>query len=568
MPDKRSASQVLFGYLPNQTVDLRGAVWKVSEWRNAIRDSAIDLVTLKRELRRAAGPWSVKQRDGGYVADLAQGRDVHVMRLDRNNGVDLEPFPRVWYCADKECRRVLTSLDQKCSCGSQASPLQFHFVGYCSECGTLKTPYIPRCAQHQQVKVSFPGTASAAEIIFSCPICATVVRKGFGFPPCDCGRGKLQFNVHRASSVYTPRSIVVVNPPSPERLRALTAAGGPPRALAWVLDGMDKRSFSESDLTGETLREQLTAQGLPEQAIEAMIRVAEQSGGLKSTPLDLSTIPPAALEQARSDAVTITLACSESRLRVSDLVHGTDPKSDNGILYRQEYPARMQAAGIHSVELCDRFPVLTGMLGYTRGPTTPGESRLVPFREKNGTYRVYADVAETEAFFVRLAPCQVADWLRARGANLDGYTDDFGARVSIVKACSIPDSTGTGGDDAGTNLLTLVHSFAHRFIRLTAVHAGIDRNALSELLVPSHLGFYVYAAARGFVLGGLQAVFEGELDRLLNDFTTGEHRCALDPGCRAGGGACMACLHLGEPSCRYYNQYLDRNVLTGVAGFL
>lgn len=30
----------------------------------------------------------------------------------------------------------------------------------------------------------------------------------------------------------------------------------------------------------------------------------------------------------------------------------------------------------------------------------------------------------------------------------------------------------------------------------------------------------------------------------------------------------MACLHVGEPSCRYYNQYLDRNVLTGVGGFL
>ena len=567
MPETRSASQILFGYLPNQTVDLKGTIWRVSEWRNPIRDSAIDLATLKRELRRAAGPWSVKHRDGGYATDLARGRDVVVMKLDKNNGVDLEPFPRAWFC--KDCHRMLASLDQKCVCGCQARPLQLHFVGYCSECGTVKTPFIPRCLQHQQVKVGFPGTASAAEISFSCPQCDAVLRKGFGFSRCDCGQGNLQFNVHRASTVYTPRSIVVVNPPSPERLKALTAAGGPSRALAWVLDGMEKRSFTDSAVTRETLREQLAAQQLPEQTIEAMIRIAEQSGGLKSAPADISGIPPESLEQARNDAVTITLACSESRFRIDDLVQSTDPASDNGILYRQKYPECIQAAGIHSVELCDRFPVLTGMFGYTRGPQTPGESRLVPFREKNGTYRVYADVAETEAFFVRLSPSRVAEWLRMRGATLDAYSDDFGARVSILKACHIPDSTGAGRDEAGTALLTLVHSFAHRFIRLAAVHAGIDRNALSELLVTSHLGFYVYAAARGnFVLGGLQAVFEGELDRLLYDFAFGEHRCALDPGCRAGGGACMACLHVGEPSCRHYNQYLDRNVLTGVGGFL
>ena len=63
---------------------------------------------------------------------------------------------------------------------------------------------------------------------------------------------------------------------------------------------------------------------------------------------------------------------------------------------------------------------------------------------------------------------------------------------------------------------TLIHSYCHRFIRVAAVHTGVERTSLSELLVPHHLGFFVYAAARGgFVLGGLQAVFEGELHRLL-----------------------------------------------------
>jgi hypothetical protein len=66
----------------------------------------------------------------------------------------------------------------------------------------------------------------------------------------------------------------------------------------------------------------------------------------------------------------------------------------------------------------------------------------------------------------------------------------------------------------------------------------------------------------------LQAVFEGDLERLLHDFVHGEHRCALDPGCTRGGGACIACLHLGEPSCRLFNQKLNRAALIGPKGYL
>ena len=566
MAESRSASQILFGFLPNQTVDLKGAIWKVTDWRNPIRENAVDISTLRRELRHLAAPWSIAQRDGGYVQDLMRNRDINVVRLDKANGVDLEPFPKTWLC--KNCRRILTDVTQRCACGFEGRPRQLQFVGYCSECGNLRAPFIPRCAQHQQVRVTFPGTASASEIEFGCPICANVLRRGFGFARCDCGQGQLQFNVHRAASVYTARSVVIVNPPSPERLQQLMAAGGPPRALAWVLDGMKERTLSDIPLTREALRQQLMAQRVAPAIIEAMLNAADTAGGLHQEGDDVQ-LAPARLDEAQNQAVTIALACAESRLQISDLVSDSEPMSDIGVLYRDKYPACLASAGIEGVELCEKFPVLTGMFGYTRGPTAPGASRLVAFRERSGNYRVYADVAETEALFIRLAPMKVAAWLRAEGHNVQECNSDFATRVGILNTCMLPDSSGLAGDPAGAALLTLVHTYAHRFIRLLAVHAGIDRNALSELLVPAHLGFYVYAAARGdFVLGGLQAVFEGELDRLLYDFVHGERRCALDPGCRASGGACMACLHLGEPSCRYYNGFLNRNAITGPHGYL
>jgi len=87
--------------------------------------------------------------------------------------------------------------------------------------------------------------------------------------------------------------------------------------------------------------------------------------------------------------------------------------------------------------------------------------------------------------------------------------------------------------------------------------------------VPLHLAFVVFASSRGdFVLGGLQALFEHDLDKALRDVVRGESRCALDPGCTRHGGACVACLHVGEPTCRYYNQFLDRRALFGADGLL
>src|SRR5437588_12723428 len=100
MREWRGASQILFGFLPEQTVDLRGRVWKVTEWVNPIRDS-VDQETLKRELRRQAGPWAAAGRDGKYVENLHRGFDVQVWSLNTQNGVKVDPFPNVW--VGKKC---------------------------------------------------------------------------------------------------------------------------------------------------------------------------------------------------------------------------------------------------------------------------------------------------------------------------------------------------------------------------------------------------------------------------------------------------------------------------------
>jgi hypothetical protein len=565
MTEKRSVSQILFGYLPQQTVDIRGGIWKVESWRGALSEGNIDGPSLRRELCRIARSWQAEGRDGDFVRDLEQrGIGIQVRSLDRGRGVELRPFPKVWFC--RTCRRLHPKFDARCKCGSSERKGQLQFVHYCEDCAELREPFIPYCKEHKESRITFPGTASGKEILFDCPTCGRRLREGFGFQRSTCG-SVMKTTVHRASSVYTPLSVVIVNPPSPIRMQELTDAGGAPRALGWVLDGMRTRSMSAGPPTADALRRQLLTQGIKPALVEQMLTAANLEGAFEggTERLDFS---PTIQEAAEEQALTIALASSESRVTFEDLIKRAPPHSKHVERYRESYPTALRNAGLARVDLIERFPILSGHFGFTRGSSEPGASHLSAFRSIRGDYLVYGDVTNTEALFLGLAPQRVGFWLRHKGHDLDEFNDERTARIAILRAASrqnTEDYTRSVLDD----IIELVHSYAHRLIRLTAVHAGIERNSLSELLVPAHLGFFLYASSRGdFVLGGLQAVFESGFDQLLHEFVFAEHRCALDPGCTRGGGACIACLHLGEPSCRLFNRKLDRAVLSGPNGYL
>ena len=566
MRDTRSSSQILFGFLPQQTVDVKGRIWKVREWRSPRHLGVVDERALSKELRRAAVAWRARQNDGNFVNDLERGFAVQFLALDRKNGVNLDPFPRIWYC--RRCRLLHRARSGRCRCGGAGDRSQLHFVAYHDACGEVREPRLPACPQHGSATINFPGTASAREIHFSCSQC-NWTQAGFPHMNCTCGQGAMTVNVHRSASVFTPRQVVIVNPPRREDVQRILEQGGSTRALAWVLEGIQEQSLENARPTASSLRRQLLGQGMPEAAIDAVIRSAGEAGGLAVGSVDLEALAADKRAEAEDQALAIALAASSSRTRVADLIGTNDQTADLQSLYRNEYPAALTRAGLESVELVDKFPILTGHFGYTRGDPAPGESKLVTFKDRRGDYVVYGDLAQTEALFFRLSATRVVRWLERQGFNMPRCPDERTARLAIIERADIPAAGAqVGAPTIGTEVLRLVHSFCHRTIRILAVHAGIERSALSEYLVPVHLGFYVYAAAKGdFVLGGLQAVFESELNTLLRDVVYGEHRCALDPGCASVDAACMSCLHLGEPSCRYWNTFLTREALFGPAGY-
>lgn len=561
MKEFRSASQILFGHLPEQTVDADGGIWKVKRWNDTRIVSAIDAAALREELIRAAYPWKEKNEDGGFVDDLYAHRPVKVKSLNREAGIWCEQFPRLYLC--QACQRLHDEPMGKCQCGSRRRRGQLPFVGYHDACGAIKTPYVKKCSTHGQRAVRFPGTASAAELIFYCPECKTVIQRGFG-AACDCNQGgTLSFTVHRSGTVFKPRGISMINPPRREILNTIEQAGGGERALEWILDGMVGRRLTESAAASNpgSIRKLLEERGYDAATIDAMIAAIPQNG--QETSRGQISLAPALRVDAERHAKQIALATFESRITLADLLS----RSESAVLsrlYTEVYPKAFAKAGIERIELVDQFPILTAQFGYTRGASNPGDSRLRAYRDQNGDYTIYGDLAQTEALFIRLDPRLVRQWLVRMGESIASATDSRSSAEAILMSMTSTDQP----NQVTRRVIELVHSISHAFIRRAAVYAGIERSSLSELILPTAFSFFVYAAPRGnFVLGGLQALFESELHLLLDGIVDDEHRCALDPGCEDTGGACAVCLHLGEPSCQMFNTALSRKVLAGGSGY-
>ena len=542
---KRSVSQVLYGFLPGQVVDIDSQIRKVKRWRNPInRTGAVDIEAVRREMLRQGESWESRKIDGGFCEALRKNEPVTIYSVDPNNGVEVEVFPNVWIC--KSCHRVYFKPFAKCVCGEPMKNWnQLHFVGI-HECGNIRSPYIKACPEHHQLAIKMSSSNSASDIIFYCPVCQKQIQKGLGLPKCDCGQGNVVFAPSRSLLVCQTMSITIVNYPDKQMVDDLFQLGGSTKAIQWILDGMPGEGILTNSVPNSTsLINALIRQGISESLAKEIAKRAVESGEIleRAGSDDSSEIVDV---QSHSEALAIAYAFIGTKKEVS--VNGTDERS-------VIVSGKLASCGLEKVCYSDRFPIFNGFYGYTRGKADRLEAKLNYYADKAGSISVYGEAIVSEALFLTLDPLKVSRYLEKFGFFMPNVLENEKRRRWILKNLDLSNENGKVRE----LLSGLIHSYSHRVIRSCAFLAGIDMSSLSEILVPSHMGFFIFANVKGdFVLGGLQALFEFELEAFLDRIMGDWGECPLDPACEKSGHACVACLFLPETSCRGQNMGLSR----------
>src|SRR6185369_8291335 len=119
MKTKRGLSQVVFRFLPEQTVDLAGAIWRVDKWVSP-RTLQVDDDVVRSELLRAMHRYTANGRDGGLGDRLRRQDPIHVITPNDEDGtgVSVVSFPNNYRCS--RCGRIETSNARACQCGGNS----------------------------------------------------------------------------------------------------------------------------------------------------------------------------------------------------------------------------------------------------------------------------------------------------------------------------------------------------------------------------------------------------------------------------------------------------------------
>lgn len=240
----------------------------------------------------------------------------------------------------------------------------------------------------------------------------------------------------------------------------------------------------------------------------------------------------------------------------------------------------MGKLGLSELGLIREFELCRFTHGYSRVSALPVMEKRgqdVPVRLrlfeplKNNKRPIYVVKQANEAIYVTLQPQQVFSWLKQLGvADLPDWdasgTVKLGGRILEKAEPFGRYFSALHPDKASTYryVYTLLHSYAHLFMKAVAEFSGLDLGSLGEYIFPSDLSFVVYRNGTTMDLGNLSSLWRNENNRFLAHLLEpSSHRCNSGSLCDFGGGACPDCIMVPETSCVAQNQLLSRAVLRG-----
>ncbi|WP_160676569.1 DUF1998 domain-containing protein [Clostridium sp. C8-1-8] len=240
--------------------------------------------------------------------------------------------------------------------------------------------------------------------------------------------------------------------------------------------------------------------------------------------------------------------------------------------------------GIYSAQVSHDVEVITSTYGFTRRKVDPKQSSaktglgLKSFRnEKEGRNLVYTAKLETEGILIEFDKVKIINWLYDNKFIDDSKLPDLEDETIVkkwylenVKCSEITSFNHLDKNNPESSIThyiyTLLHSISHAFIKSAGSLSGLDKNSLSEIILPNTCSIFIYAnTAQGVPLGSLSGMFEQNYKMFLRKAQELMQRCVFDPICSDRDNAsCSSCTQLSEVCCCHFNMDLTRKYVIGV----
>lgn len=596
----RGKYQVLFNYLPGRTFDFE-RVATIARVVNIRGFQCTDLNTeiLLRKVAEDASAWSLEYRP--LLRDNVLQNAARFVLLDPQT-VQAEMFPKVFWCQNRSCGRVFDysyndSLPpKKCPTCRQGELVQLRFVRIhrCGALQPLRPPACQQCHTANQMALDLRGSERISNFRWICRQCNTATSVFGGWcsecqwPNGDLKLRRMNIEVHRSGRTFYAHTVVLLNIPHRQldiffnlsEWPAIVAAkffGLPEMTHRSLFDFIQTTSGSQTEadagLSGADLNDLLRRQKNDKLTMEEFVtemrtlRQQRQQEHQESSPSGITQvleqrtgIPMQTWKQAGQEMLEAAMLLENTHLR--DLFNHTPTSLTTNIARHM---------GLSRLSLVTDFPIITATYGYSRAEYAPNQCCLNPFspeREHGGKFPIFVDQVQADALLLSLNYNRVCVWLERNGfAPIlpAGSDTDLSRQAYFVQLFNNVSLRETLHNDCpqARMVFGLLHTLSHLCVRQAALLCGLDRNSLSEYVLPRALTLALYSNHRfGATIGALTALFEQSLGEWLNAVRD-TRRCVYDPVCYERESSCHACTHLAETSCRFFNLNLSRALLFG-----
>ncbi|MHA2298272.1 MAG: hypothetical protein ACXADA_19765 [Candidatus Hodarchaeales archaeon] len=603
---RRGKTQVIHRYLPGKVVDYTDtrSIGIVTHWSVEDLSSQIDKDRVAKEIIKL-----IKNKN--YRPSLNYSR-----KLDTDSFVFLSPkrvyldfFPLTLSCSKcyshytfntiEDLTKRMQRSNYRCpKCKDRLT--QPTFVHY-HRCGLIESLYVPKCFKnpsHSFMKLEQTSSPSTLDWEWVCKKPGCGYRRSL-FRNCPHCKEPMHTRPFRTLLAYIPKTITMLNVKSDEKIdytenRYKLLLGAYLDLCTYETALKDMKSSEKTNSQVERINEMmLIAQDMPDgEGKEIMIM------NLRDQLAELDTVN---LQDVFSEIDSMGVNVDEYQDKIPvildylKLIHSlqntmslkditTRFRSDGDILSlirANNSKKALLKIGVKQAFVTTDFPIISLAYGYTRGTRNfekkkfGQDDRIVlndfeRYEEYPDGFPIFTRMSETEAIILEYDRRKIIKWLsenKVISHSINSLTDDemklwFMEKVNskaVLPFAEIPE------DESITKYVYgLIHSINHLLLRRASGLIGLDKNSLSEMIIPEIPLAIIFAnRSQDFHLGGFVTLFENNMDTLVNQAFMQAEQCLYDPLCYATTQACHACLYVSEISCTHYNYDLSREFLLG-----